>query len=172
MEAIMGEVRHLGAVFPDRSAGEGAVEELRELGLTDEHLGVAIHQGDSYVFEEDAGAEVSHGIEEGIAIGAPLGMVAGMTLFAVLVPGIGTLGLGGVLAAGGITGALAGGFWGAYLGLSAKERVLDEEQDWEHVALRPGEVLVVVAGHGDPAHVRSILERHGGHLVSRPAHIG
>lgn len=162
---------HLGAVFPDHASAEAAVEDLRESGLTDEHLGVAIAQDDRYVFEEDPQTEVAHGVEEGIAIGAPLGAVAGMTLFAVLVPGIGTIGLGGALLAGGITGTLAGGFWGAYLGLTNKERILDEESDWEHVPLDPGQVLLAVSGHDDPDVVRRTLERHGGRLVPKPEHI-
>ena len=113
---------HLGAIFSDHDAAESAVEDLRRSGLADEHLGVAVHQPDEYVFEEDVETEMTDGLERGIAIGAPIGAVAGMTVLALVFPGAGPLGVGGILAAGGLTGALSGGFWGAYLGLKRGER--------------------------------------------------
>jgi hypothetical protein len=162
----------LGGVFTDRASAEAAVADLQSLGLADEHLGVAVHEGDRYAFDREAESEVARGLEHGIAIGAPLGAVAGMTVLALVVPGVGTLGLGGILAAGAATGALAGGFWGAYLGLTAAEQVVDNERDWERVPLEPGQVLVVVDQHGHPDDVREVLHRHGGRLVAKPAHLG
>jgi hypothetical protein len=95
-----------------------------------------------------------------------------MTLLAVLVPGLGTLGVGGLLAAGAATGALAGGFWGAYLGLTAEEDLLEEEWDWERTPLEEGQVLVVVSGHGHTGQVADILRHAGGRLVGKPPHVG
>jgi hypothetical protein len=166
----MGIDEHLGSVFPDRASAEEAVEELRRLGLADEHLGVAVHEVEDHVFDEDTGREVARGIGRGVAIGALVGAVTGMTLFTLLVPGATTLGLGGVLAGGALTGALAGGFWGAYIGLTVEEPLLDEEVDWERLGLEPGEVLTVVAGHEDPSEVKRVLGAHGGRLVEKPTH--
>jgi hypothetical protein len=163
--------QHLGAVFTDHAAAEAAVDDLRAVGLADEHLGVAVHQPDGYVFEEDTEATMARGAEKGVAVGAPIGAVAGMTAMALVVPGLGTLGVGGVLAAGGISGALAGTYVGAFLGLAAEEPVLEEEWDWERVPLQPGQMLVVVAGHGHEDQVADILQRHGGHLIAKPPHI-
>ena len=163
---------HLGAVFADRASAEAAVEDLRQLGLADEHLGVAVHQPDDHVFEEDPGAAVVHGIEKGIVIGAPLGAIAGITLLSLLVPGVGILGVGGILAAGGISGAIAGTYLGALLGLSAEEHVVDEELDWERVRLQPGQVLIVVAEHGHREDVGAALQAHGGHIIEKPRHLG
>lgn len=163
--------QRLGAVFADQAAAEAAVEELREQGLGEEHLGLAIHICEGYVFEEDIEAEVVHGVERGIAIGAPIGAVAGMTVLALVVPGVGALGVGGILAAGGLSGALAGTFVGGYLGLSSEEHVLEEEWDWERVPLEPGELLVVVSGHEHPDQAVEILRSHGGDLVRKPAHV-
>jgi hypothetical protein len=163
--------QHLGAVFADQAAAEAAVEELRRKGLSDEHLGLAIHVHEGYVFEEDVEADLVHGVGKGVAVGAPIGAVAGMTVLALVVPGVGTLGIAGVLAAGGLSGALAGTFVGAYLGLSSEEHVLEEEWDWERVPLQPGQLLVVVSGHEHPDRVAGILERHGGELVSKPSHV-
>lgn len=159
----------IGAVFEDRAHAEAAVEDLREMGLADEHLGVAVHSPDSRVFEEDLESDVGHGIEKGIALGAPLGAVAGISVLAVVSAATG-LGLGGLLAAGAVTGGLAGGFWGAYLGLTAEVPEIEREIDWEHVSLEPGEVLVVVCQHGDPQAVNRCFTEHGGRLVQKPAH--
>jgi hypothetical protein len=163
--------QHLGAVFEDQRSAESAVAELRRIGLGDEHLGVAVHTRDGYVFEEDVETQVAHRLEKGIAIGAPIGAVAGMTVLALAVPGAGTLGVGGILAAGGLSGALAGTFLGAYLGLSSEEEVLEEEWDWERLPLQQGQMLVVVSGHGHPTEVTEVLRRHGGHIVTKPRHV-
>lgn len=163
---------NLGAVFDDRTHAEAAVEDLRRHGLADEHLGVAVHRTDSHVFEDDRGTEVAHGLERGIALGAPIGAVAGITVLALVTSGLGVLGVGGVLAAGGVTGGLAGGFWGGYLGLRSKEHVLEDEVDWDRVPLDPGQVLVVVAGHEHPGQVAEILRDHDGEIVTKPPHHG
>ncbi len=162
----------LGAIFEDRTMAEAAVEDLRRSGLADEHLGVAVHESDTYVFEEDVEAETAHGMERGIVIGAPIGAIAGMTALALIVPGVGTLGVAGILAAGGVTGALAGGFWGAYLGIKAEEHIMEEEWDWERTPLQPGQVMVVVDQHGHPDEVKRILEGHGGQIIAKPQHLG
>jgi hypothetical protein len=162
----------LGAIFGDRIRAEAAVEDLRRSGLADEHLGVVVHGSDIYVFEEDVEAETVHRMGRGIAIGAPIGAIAGMTALALIVPGVGTLGVAGILAAGSATGALAGGFWGAYLGLRAGEHIMDEEWDWERTPLQSGQVMVVVDQHGHPDVVKRILERNGGRIIVKPQHLG
>ena len=120
---------------------------------------------------ENVEAETVHGMERGIAIGAPIGAIAGMTVLALIVPGVGTLGVGGILA-GAATGALAGGFWGAYLGVKTEERIADEEWDWERIRLGEGEVMVIVDQHGHPDDVTRIMKRHRGRLVVKPSQIG
>ncbi|HSJ83148.1 MAG TPA: hypothetical protein VLA91_04955 [Acidimicrobiia bacterium] len=162
----------LGAIFGERAMAEAAVEDLRRSGLAEEHLGVAVSGSDIYVFEEDVEAETAHGMGRGIAIGAPIGAIAGMTALALVVPGVGTLGVAGILAAGGVTGALAGGFWGAYLGLRSEEHIREEEWDWERIPLQSGQVMVVVDQHGHPDDVERILERHGGQIIAKPRHRG
>ena len=167
----MSDELHLGAIFDDHAAAEAAVVELRRHGWADDHLGVAIRQADPHVFEEDVGADISHAAEKGIAVGAPIGAIAGMVIMAFAIPGAGLLGLGGMLAAGGIPGALAGTYFGALLGLAAEEHELDEEWVWERVPLEPGQVLVVVADHGHPDDVKDILARAGGQPLSKPPHL-
>lgn len=162
---------HLGAVFPDRASAEAAVDELRRLGLADAHLGIAVRQPDDHVFEEDPEAAVLDGIEKGIILGAPVGAVAGIALMSLLVPGAGILGVGGLLAAGGIPGAIAGTYFGALLGLSAEEHLVDEELDWERVRLEPGQVLLVVAEHAHREDVAEALRGRGGRIIHTPSHL-
>jgi hypothetical protein len=50
---------HLAAIFADREQATAAVEELRALGLGSEHLGVAVHGGDTVVFEHDQCTRIS-----------------------------------------------------------------------------------------------------------------
>jgi hypothetical protein len=168
----MSDEIHVGAVFDDRSAAEAAVIELRRHGWADDHLGIAIRQADPHVFEEDVAADISHGAERGIAVGAPIGAIAGMVIMAFAIPGAGLLGVGGILAAGGIPGALAGTYFGALLGIASEEHELDDEMDWERVPLEPGQVLVVVAGHGHPDEVKDILAGKGGRHLPKPEHLG
>jgi hypothetical protein len=167
----MSSKEHLGAVFSDRARAEDAVAELRRRGLSDDRLGVAVHGVESRVFEERTETEVAHGMERGIATGAPLGAIAGMSVLALVVPGVGTLGVGGVLAAGAITGAVAGTYIGALLGLASEDHVLREEWDWDQLPLEPGQVLVVVADHDRPDDVMAILRRNGGDVVATPHHV-
>lgn len=167
-DAGEGHYPKYGAVFGDRDAAEAAVDDLIRSGLADQHLGVAMKEPTERVFEEDLEAGMSRSLRRGIAIGGPIGAIAGMTLLAVLVPGVGTLGAAGILAAGGATGALAGGFWGAYLGVKSEEEVMEAEWEWERSPLREGETLVVVDQHGHPEEVTRILTAHGGRIVQSP----
>jgi alpha-beta hydrolase superfamily lysophospholipase len=162
---------HIGAIFANRESAKEAVERLRNLGLADEHLGVAVRQPESLVFEEDLGAEVVHGVERGIAIGAPIGALAGVTLLSALSPGTAAFGVGGILVAGGVAGAFVGTYLGGFLGFAAEGPGIEERSDWERVELDPDEVLVVVAGHRHPDEVEDALTASGGRLIPKPTHI-
>ena len=153
---------HVVAVFPDRARATDAVDELRELGLGSEHLGIAVRGSDVVDFEHDADAELVDDTEEGIKIGAPIGAVAGIALAVATMSGVGTvLGVGGVLAMAGVSalwGALLGGFVGAAAGSTA----WDEHQQLLYAALEEGQVLVVVCDHGRRSLIEAVFERHDG----------
>jgi hypothetical protein len=154
---------HLAAVFADRLHAVDAVDELRSLGLGSEHLGIAVHGDDTVAFEHDADAELVHDSEVGVIAGVPIGAIAGIALAALAIPGIGTIGAGGLLAVTGAS-ALWGGLLGAYFGATAGESGWIEHEDIGYTALEPGEVLVVVCSHGHPDAVREVLQRHAGQL--------
>lgn len=161
----------IGAIFADRASAESAVADLRGAGLADEHLGVAVHD-DRFVFEEQAESSIAHGVEKGATLGVPMGALAGMIVMSIVAPAVASVGVGGILAAGAATGALAGGFWGTYLGLTSEEHVLEDEWDWEQIDLGPEKVLVVADQHGDPDVVRATFLRHGGEIVEKPSQAG
>jgi hypothetical protein len=155
---------HIAAVFGDRRSAEAAVADLREIGLCSEHLGVAVHGREHTVFEYDDEADLEHSLETSIGAGAVLGFLGGMLLFAVAVPGIGTLGAGGIAALGGgcvLGGALVGGT----AGLAATAGEWDSHQRLRETHLEPHEVLVVACAHHHPRQLRDAFLRHGGRLV-------
>ncbi len=152
---------HLGAVFPDRRSAEAAIGELREIGLGSDHLGAAIGHEDRVVFEHDESEDLLHALEAGTGAGAVVGLIGGMLIFSLALPGIGILGAGGILALGAATG-IGGAMLGGYAGVAAAYRDLDEHERLSHTPLGPGEVLVVAGRHSRPGLVRQTLARHGG----------
>ena len=157
---------HIAAVFANRNNAQAAVDDLRHLGLGSDRLGLAIREGADRAFERDAGTDVIRDTEIGVAAGAAVGYLAGLSIAAVaLIPG-GVVGLGGILALGvpiGMGGAVLGGF----LGDALAERSFAEREELDDVPLEPGQVLVAVCSHGHPGTVEEVMERHGGQLLLR-----
>jgi hypothetical protein len=157
---------HIAAVFADRETAEGAVADLRQLGLGSDRLGLAIREGADRAFERDAETDVLHDTEAGMAAGAVLGYLAGLSIAAVaLVPG-GVIGLGGILALG-VPGGLGGAMIGGFLGEAVAERSFGEREELLDVPLEPGQVLVAACSHGHADAVMEVLQRHGGQLLLR-----
>ena len=159
------DLKHIGAIFSNRLDAEAAVNELHMLGIADKHLGIAIHEPGQLVYEEDVEHHEAVSAEEGALVGAPVGVIAGMALVALVLPGVGTISAGGLLAAGGAAGALIGGFVGGVAGLATTQHEAEERRKWEDHQLRPSEILVVVRDHQQLARVSSVLMGHGGRLV-------
>ncbi len=155
---------HIGAIFPSRGAATDAIAELRLAGLGSEHLGIAAHQRDQVIFEDDEVAELAHDAIKGTAIGAGVGYLAGLALFAVAVPGFG---VGGLLALASST-AFGGGAVGGFIGLGEGQKLFTEHLEFETRPLAPGEILVVACSHDRPDAVRSALQDHGGQLIDSP----
>lgn len=79
---------HIAAVFGNRNDAQAAVHDLRHLGLGSDRLGLAIREGADRVFERDAETDVIRDTEIGVAAGAIVGYLAGLTIAAVaLIPG-------------------------------------------------------------------------------------
>lgn len=151
--------RVVPGVFKSREEAEAAVRALRELGLTDDMIGIAVPDPGRYMVHEDREREEAEAITKGIAAGAPLGTLAGLAISALLLP-TGAIGLGGLLV-GGVGGALWGTFFGAFNGFTAKVRLDDYEDRWCEIPLQGGDILVVARAGDLAPKVREVMERHG-----------
>src|SRR5437762_1421049 len=108
----------LVAAFEDRYEAEKAVDELERAGFTDEEIGFALRGSDvarGGMITDEEGAKDAKGALTGAVTG---GMVGGVlaAAAAMLVPGVGPVVAGGVLASffgGAIAGTAVGGILGA-----------------------------------------------------------
>jgi hypothetical protein len=155
---------YLGAVFDDHQAAEAAVRELRQLGVNEKHLGIIVrdpHEHDS--LGDAVSDEAMHAVEKGVAIGIPVGMLAGMGIVAIAVPG-GVIGVGGALV-GAAAGIPAGAFFGGVFGLAADRASSEVTEVWEQVPLEGNQVLVAVHHEAGREQARGVLERSGGRIA-------
>ena len=152
---------HVAAVFDDRDQAGAALSGLRALGVDDDHIGVALNEGESIVFEHDDEHSLLRRVIEGLAVGGPVGALAGIGLAAVVIPG---LAIGGLAAFGG-AGALWGLLAGGYAGTSIEAGSWGQHEEFRSLRLDPGQVLVVVMGHGHAHEVSTALETAGGRIV-------
>jgi hypothetical protein len=159
---------HLIAVFDTRADAVDAVEELRRLGLGSDRLGVAVHGPGHVAFEHDAEAALGKDVEVDVGTGAVVGFLAGFALVGILVPVVGAVGVGGLLAIGAASG-LGGAMFGGYIGVATEERALTVHEQIARTQLQPGQVLVAVCSHGHADAAKEVLQRHGADLRSAPA---
>jgi hypothetical protein len=149
-------------VFADRERAARAVAELESSGFTPQQVGFIVpreeqFEGNTGVGDSDTAveAETSRGAATGAVVGGLIGAAA-----ALLIPGLGPVAAGGILAAaltGAGVGAVTGGLVGALtnLGLSEAEASQYERE------FRAGRALVTVRADGRQAAARDILRRHG-----------
>ena len=149
------------AVFGNREAAEAAIAELRRLGFANDDIGLAVPEPGRYALADTEAQEVWKGTVAGMAVGAPLGALAGILLQQLVVPGGASLGIGGLLLLGLRDGVLWGSFLGAASGLLAKIRWNDAEDRHCEIPLGGSDLLVVVQAGERAAEVRRVLEAHG-----------
>jgi uncharacterized membrane protein len=151
--------RIIVALFQDRGQAEDAIRELKNAGLTNEHIGVATQDRVEGISGADPGEGASAGALTGGVIGGLLGLISSL-----LIPGVGPLVIGGVLAStimGMGVGAATGGLIGALVGMGVSEG----DARYFDAGIREGRTLVTVSStNQDPVAAMSILERRGGDL--------
>ena len=147
-------------VFNDAEHAEAAIAALRQIGLTDNDLGVAVPEPGRYLLPSDTTARAASGAAAGAALGAPIGAFAGLALMAAAVPGLGVLGLGG-LAVGLYGGAVWGTVLGGITGLAVKLRTDVDEDRWCEIPMGGTDILVVARADGRVNQVRQIMEQYG-----------
>jgi hypothetical protein len=165
------------ALFEERSEAEDAIRDLKNAGFTDEQIGVATQDRVGAGEARSAGSAVDDepgrivektatGLAEGAAVGAVTGGVIGGLVGLVsslLIPGVGPLIVGGVLAStlmGMGVGAATGGLIGALVGMGVPE----EDARYFDAGLREGRTLVTVSDTNGAPDALGILERHGADL--------
>lgn len=149
--------RTVVGLFRDRNDAESAIRELKDAGFTDKQIGVAMRNPEEQrELIEDTGSTAAEGAAVGAVSGGVVGGLIGL-LGSLLIPGVGPIVVGGVLAstlAGAGIGAAAGGIIGALMGLGVPEadaRHFDE-------GLRSGGVLVTVDAGDRIAEAIAILQ--------------
>jgi hypothetical protein len=156
----------VGAVFPDRSSAVAAAADLRSSGFDDDELATAQWLEGQYVIASHAERNIGRSLFLGAVIGTVLGGVVGAILTVLLWQAADTM---VAILVGGTAGVAAGATLGAYFGLIRYRPQLWDQQDWEHVEIENGEVLIVMAEKDRPDLVSEILERHGGRRIE-PIH--
>lgn len=154
-------------IFRGQVDAERAIRDLKEAGIAESRIGVAIKDRDGQREAETAAGAASpagEGATAGALSGGILGGVVGMLadVGALAVPGIGPIIAGGALAsalAGGI-GAAAGGFIGVLVGMGVPE---DDARYFES-GFRDGGVLVTVSAGSRGPEAREILLASGADL--------
>ncbi len=160
----------LVGVFEDRSAAERAVDELERSNFKNDQVGFAI-RGDEVVrggmISDAQGTKDGRGAITGAATGAGLGAILGAAA-AMLLPGIGPVVAGGILAmafGGAVAGTAVGGIMGAMTGLGVSE----EEAKYLEQEFQSGRAIVAVKAGPRAVEAAEIMRRHGGHdIQNRP----
>jgi hypothetical protein len=149
--------RTVVGLFGNRAHAEAAIRDLQAAGFPQDRIGVAVQerveQGD--LLEGGGAAE---GAAKGAVSGGVLGGLLGL-LGSLLIPGVGPVVVGGVLAstlAGAGIGAATGGLLGVLVALGVPE------EDARHFdgGLRSGGTLVTVDAGARTPEALAILQRH------------
>ncbi|HKT61054.1 MAG TPA: general stress protein [Gemmatimonadales bacterium] len=154
--------RTVVGLFARRQDADAAIRDLKAAGFRDDQVGVALQnreeQGD-LLEPEPTRAKEAEGAAAGAVSGGLVGGLIGL-LGSLLVPGVGPIVVGGVLAStltGAGIGAATGGIIGALMGLGVPET------DARHFdqGLRLGSTLVTVDAGPRTSEALVILDRHG-----------
>ena len=154
---------HYVGVFDDRNDAELAARDLREKGFKDEQIGYAWRDesGKTHAEGNKAGQMAASGAGTGVVLGGLIGAGA-----ALLIPGIGPIVSGGLLATalaggvtGAVTGAVAGGVAGALVGLGIPE----VEAKYYDQQFRDGRTLMTVRADDRYGDASDIVRRRKGY---------
>jgi len=154
---------HLYFLVPDLELTRKVVDELRQLGMTEEDIGVIARADvDLEDLPEADMAETSDlkpALKRGIAVGGAGGLLAG--LIVTIVPG--GFALGGLALAAATVGGGAFGAWiSTLIGVSVPNSEIEEFRQ----AVRDGQILMLVDAAG-PRHeeIREAIVRHHPEVV-------
>ena len=153
-------------VFSDRATAERAIDDLHRRGFTDDQIGFMWRDGDRDRGVEGAKDKVDDNDNKagetavaGMAIGGAVGGVLAAAA-ALVIPGVGPILAGGILAT--IVGsAAAGGAVGGLVGMFTGMGISDEDAHYYEGEFNQGRVLVTVRAGSRYMEARDAL-RHAG----------
>jgi hypothetical protein len=154
---------HYVGVFDDRSDAELAAQDLRAKGFTDDSIGYAWRDeaGKTHTEGNKAGEMAASGAGTGAVLGGLIGAGA-----ALLIPGIGPVVSGGLLAtalAGGATGAVGGGVSGGITGALVGMGIPEDEAKYYGDQVKEGRTLMTVKANDRFADASDIVRRRKGY---------
>jgi hypothetical protein len=148
-------------VFTTEEQARHAIDDLHQAGFSDEEIGYLTR-----VAEADTGGGTDESVATGAVGGGILGGILGATA-ALLIPGVGPVVAGGILAAtlGGIVlGAAAGGLIGTLTDLGFSQ---DEARFYQR-ELEQGHTVVTVKSEDGATQAAEILHRDGAYDARTP----
>jgi hypothetical protein len=152
-------------VFDDRARAQKAVEELRRAGFWEDQVGVIARDHDEYrATTAESGSKWEEGAVAGALTGAGVGGLWALGIAAGMLPAIGPVIAGGLLAsvlASAVGGAAVAGLVGALIGLGIPE----EEAQYYEGEFKAGRTIVTVKTDGRGDEARSILRRNGAYDI-------
>jgi uncharacterized membrane protein len=154
---------HYVGVFDDRSDADLAAQDLRAKGFTDEQIGYAWRddEGKTRTEGNKAGEMAASGAGTGAVLGGLIGAGA-----ALLIPGIGPVVSGGLLAtalAGGATGAVVGGVSGGITGALVGMGIPEDEAKFYGEQVKEGRTLMTVKADDRFSDASDIIRRRKGY---------
>jgi hypothetical protein len=174
-DAAPAEVVVIG-LFPDPDVAAEAIRQLKDAGFTSEEIGVIMPKLGpdgkplpELVVGEDLEVE-AEGVKTGAATGGIIGGLVGL-VGSLLIPGLGAVTLGGVLAStllGAGVGVVTGGIVGLLIGMGASRA---EAEYFDRGVRAAGTLVTVQPKPARVAEARSILQSTGADLgpSARPA---
>jgi len=155
-------------VFADRSRAQEAVRALKQAGFRDDQIGVVGRNDKNEATVANAsGTHAAEGAGIGAATGAGVGALWALGIAAGMLPAIGPVIAGGLLAsvlASAAGGAAIAGVVGALIGLGVPE----DEAHYYEGEFKSGRTLVTVKSEGRSTEAWSILAAHGAYRRDTP----
>jgi hypothetical protein len=150
------------SLLPHRTAAEAAVRDLKSAGFGDEQIGLVMQDSGKPTIEPDLDPDNTQPAVVGAVNGGLIGGLVGL-LGSLLIPGLGPLLLGGVLAST-LTGAGIGAATGGLIGILTALGVSESDAERFERGLRAGGILLTVSAAERTPEALAIIERHGADL--------
>jgi hypothetical protein len=159
-------------IFRLREEAEDAINELERLGYNPRDISIVMRdRGEAEGLADDTGASVMGGTVSGATVGGAVGALAGLLVANGVLPGLGTILIGGPIASalgltgaaatavsGATTGALAGSLIGALTSFGLSD---DEAKVYESRIADGGIMVAVPAKLGEESQVLDTLQGFG-----------